>query len=111
MRGYGQYCPIALAAEVFAERWTPIILRNMTLGCTRFGEILDGAPGLPRSVLCARLRSLQQDGVVRRDQDGRATSYHLTDSGRELAAICTSLGPAFRVIQRARDAFPGSELG
>lgn len=92
MRGYGQYCPIALAAEVFAERWTPIILRNMSLGCTRFGEILDGAPGLPRSVLCARLRSLQEDGVVRREQDGRATSYHLTDSGRELAAICTSLG-------------------
>ena len=92
MKGYGQYCPIALAAEVFAERWTPIILRNMMLGCTRFGEILDGAPGLPRSVLSARLRSLQQDGVVRREQDGRATSYHLTDSGRELAAICTSLG-------------------
>jgi DNA-binding HxlR family transcriptional regulator len=78
--------------QVFAERWTPIILRNMMLGCTGFCEILDGAPGLPRSVLSARLRSLQQDGVVRRDQDGRATSYHLTESGRELAAICTSLG-------------------
>jgi DNA-binding HxlR family transcriptional regulator len=92
VKGYSQYCPIALAAEVFAERWTPVILRNMMLGCTRFGEILDGAPGLPRSVLSARLRSLQHDGVVRREQDGRATSYHLTDSGRELAAICTNLG-------------------
>ena len=60
MKGYGQYCPIALAAEVFAERWTPIILRNLMVGCTRFGEILDGAPGLPRSVLSARLRRLEQ---------------------------------------------------
>ena len=42
MKGYGQYCPIALAAEVFAERWTPIILRNLLVGCTHFGEILDG---------------------------------------------------------------------
>ena len=47
MPGYGQYCPIALAAEVFAERWTPIIVRNLTMGCERFGEILEGAPGLP----------------------------------------------------------------
>ena len=57
MKGYGQYCPIALAAEVFAERWTPIILRNLMLGCTRFGEILDGAPGLPRTVMLDVKRS------------------------------------------------------
>ena len=48
MRTYGQYCPIALAAEVFAQRWTPIIIRNLHLGCGHFGDILDGAPGLPR---------------------------------------------------------------
>lgn len=60
MRGYGQYCPIALGAEIFAERWTPIIIRNLHLGCRRFGEIIDGAPGLPRSVLALRLRTLQQ---------------------------------------------------
>ena len=43
MKGYGQFCPIALGAEVFAERWTPIILRNLMVGCERFGEILAGA--------------------------------------------------------------------
>src|ERR687897_698597 len=47
MRSYGQYCPIALAAEVFAQRWTPIIIRNLNLGCVHFGDILDGAPGRP----------------------------------------------------------------
>jgi DNA-binding HxlR family transcriptional regulator len=92
MKGYGQYCPIALAAEVFAERWTPIILRNLMVGCTRFGEILDGAPGLPRSVLSARLRRLEHDGVVSRTQQGRSTTYHLTDCGRELAEVCLTLG-------------------
>lgn len=92
MRGYGQYCPIALAAEVFAERWTPIIIRNLYLGCGHFNEILDGAPGLPRSVLSQRLRSLHQAGVVERRRDGRATAYALSPSGVELARVCLELG-------------------
>ncbi|GAA3382056.1 winged helix-turn-helix transcriptional regulator [Cryptosporangium minutisporangium] len=92
MRGYGQYCPIALAAEVFAERWTPIIIRNLYLGCGRFTEILDGAPGLPRSVLSQRLRALRRAGVVDRTQTGRSTTYALSPSGSELAQVCLALG-------------------
>jgi len=86
--GYGQYCPIALAAEVFAERWTPIIVRNLTMGCERFGEILEGAPGLPRSVLSQRLRRLEREGVVARTDRG----YRLTQSGRELADVVMMMG-------------------
>jgi DNA-binding HxlR family transcriptional regulator len=88
MSGYGQFCPIAVAAEVFAERWTPIIVRNLAVGCTRFGEILDGAPGLPRSVLSARLRKLERVGVIVR-RDG---AYELTDCGHELVDVCLRLG-------------------
>ena len=92
MRGYGQFCPIALAAEVFAQRWTPIIIRNLHLGCSHFGDILDGAPGLPRSVLSSRLRSLERDGVVERTTSGHATRYALTEMGADLAEICLALG-------------------
>jgi DNA-binding HxlR family transcriptional regulator len=92
MRSYGQYCPIALGAEVFAERWTPIILRNLHLGCHRFAEILDGAPGLPRSVLSGRLRTLARHGVVRQVGAGRRTRYELTDCGHELYRVCDALG-------------------
>jgi DNA-binding HxlR family transcriptional regulator len=81
-----------LAAEIFAERWTPIVIRNLYLGCGRFNEILDGAPGLPRSVLSQRLRGLERVGVVRRTQAGRSTAYALTVSGRELAQVCLELG-------------------
>jgi hypothetical protein len=49
MKTYGQYCPIAQASEVLAERWTPIILRNLLLGSTAFSEIAAGAPGLSRT--------------------------------------------------------------
>mgnify|MGYP006198820105 CR=1 FL=1 len=67
MGTYRQYCPIARASEILAERWTPIILRNLLVGCQRFGEILDGAPGLSRSVLTQRL-ALHDTGQVQQDE-------------------------------------------
>jgi DNA-binding HxlR family transcriptional regulator len=92
MPGYGQYCPIALAAEVFAERWTPIIVRNLHLGCTHFGEILEGAPGLSRSLLSRRLHTLERDGVLSCTRNGRTTTYALTTMGHELSELCLGLG-------------------
>ncbi len=91
MDGYGQYCPIAIAAEIFAERWTPIILRNLMVGADRFGDLLAGAPGIPRSVLARRLRTLQREGLVARS-GGRSPGYRLTESGLELAQVCIALG-------------------
>jgi DNA-binding HxlR family transcriptional regulator len=44
MTTYGQYCPIARAAEIFAERWTPLIVRNLYAGCSTYSDILAGAP-------------------------------------------------------------------
>lgn len=46
MRGYGQFCPIARASELFSERWTPIILRSLLLGCKTFNQFSAGVPGL-----------------------------------------------------------------
>jgi DNA-binding HxlR family transcriptional regulator len=91
-RGYGQYCPIALGAEVFAERWTPLIVSNLSIGAHRFTDLLDGAPGIPRSVLASRLRRLERDGVVERRTRDRGPEYHLTESGHELAEVCLALG-------------------
>ena len=64
MRDYGQYCPVALGSEVLAERWTPLILREMVLGSTRFNEIERGLPGISRSLLLKRLKQLERRGVV-----------------------------------------------
>ena len=94
MRTYGQYCPIARGAEIFAERWTPLIIRNLYLGCGGFSEILAGAPGLSRTMLSQRLKQLQRLRVVESapKRDGRGRHYELTSSGRELFAVCVSLG-------------------
>jgi len=64
VRTYGQYCPIARGAEIFAERWTPLIIRNLHLGCETVGELLEGAPGLSRTVLIQRLRQLERLDIV-----------------------------------------------
>jgi DNA-binding HxlR family transcriptional regulator len=94
MRNYGQYCPIARASAVLAERWTPIILRNLLNGCTTFTDIADGAPGIPRSLLTSRLRDLERVGVVwsEANPSGRGSLYHLTEAGQDLKGLLYALG-------------------
>jgi DNA-binding HxlR family transcriptional regulator len=94
MRSYGQYCPILRAAEVFAERWTPVIVRNLFMDCHSFSEILNGAPGLSKTLLAERLRSLERAGVVETlpNPHGRGSRYYLTEAGEELAKVGTVLG-------------------
>jgi DNA-binding HxlR family transcriptional regulator len=94
VRTYGQYCPIARGAEIFAERWTPLIIRNLYLGCGSFSEILEGAPGLSRTLLSQRLKQLERLGVVESTPktDGRGHHYELTSAGHDLFAVCKSLG-------------------
>jgi DNA-binding HxlR family transcriptional regulator len=94
VRTYGQYCPIARGAEIFAERWTPLIIRNLHLGCETFGEILEGAPGLSRTLLALRLDQLERCGIVQSSpkSHGRGHRYRLTDSGEGLFEVCESLG-------------------
>ena len=94
MRTYGQYCPIARGAEIFAERWTPLIIRNLHLGCETFGEILAGAPGLSRTLLTQRLKQLERLGIVESTPkaQGRGHRYQLTSAGHDLFTVCESLG-------------------
>jgi DNA-binding HxlR family transcriptional regulator len=91
---YRQYCPIARGAEIFAERWTPLIIRNLYMGCRTFTEILDGAPGMSKTLLTERLRAMERYEVVERRQrpSGRGSTYHLTPSGVELVEVCMALG-------------------
>jgi DNA-binding HxlR family transcriptional regulator len=94
VRTYGQYCPISRGAEIFATRWTPIIVRNLLLGCRSFGELRDGAPGIPRTVLAERLRQLEAHGIVERRENphGRGGRYFPTQACRDLLPVCDALG-------------------
>ena len=94
MRNYGQFCPIARGSEILAERWTPIILRNVLMGCHTFNEIAAGAPGLSRALLTRRLRELEHAGVLksRPKPDGHGSLYEPTPAGRDLAGVLQAIG-------------------
>lgn len=93
MKTYGQFCPIARASEVLAERWTPIIIRNLLLGCRTFNEIASGAPGLSRALLSRRLRELERAGVIETSPkpNGHGSVYELTQAGRELWGVLQAM--------------------
>jgi DNA-binding HxlR family transcriptional regulator len=93
MRSYGQFCPIAKAAELFCERWTALILRDLVAGATRFAELKRGVPLASRTVLSRRLKKLEAEGVIERRRSGTARrwTYHLTPAGKEFAPILEGL--------------------
>lgn len=89
MRSYREYCPIARASEILAERWTPLVIRNLLHGCHTFTDIARGVPAMSRSLLIKRLRELERCGVVVKTVDG---TYELTDAGADLAGVIDALG-------------------
>ena len=94
MKGYGQFCPVAVASEVFAERWTPLILRELFTGSRRFNEIRSGMPLISRTLLAQRLRQLEDAGVIESTpvSVGRGREYRLTAAGTELREVVERLG-------------------
>src|SRR6266849_4674802 len=94
MRTYGQFCPVARASELLAERWTPIIIRNLLNGCRTFTEIRQGAPGIPTALLTKRLDTLERYGIINRERipSARGWSYRLTEQGQDLRAVCDAMG-------------------
>ena len=94
MESYGQYCPVARAVEIIADRWTPLIIRELLAGIHRFNDLDRGLPGISRPLLTERLRRLEQAGILehRAGPDGRTAGYYLTPGGCELRVVIESLG-------------------
>jgi DNA-binding HxlR family transcriptional regulator len=92
---YGQFCPVAMAAEVLCTRWTVVLLRELVAGSTRFNDLRRGVPRMSPALLSKRLRDLGEAGIVRRvasrGEQG-IVEYHLTEAGWELGAVIESIG-------------------
>ena len=92
MAGYGEFCPVSLAAEVFARRWNPLIVRELLAGSSRFNDLRRGMPNITASVLSRRLDELTFAGIVERQQGEGETRYVLTAAGEELRPVVEQLG-------------------
>src|SRR5258708_18533711 len=85
-RRYGQYCGLARALDVIGDRWNLLIVRQLLVGPARYGQLLDGLPGVATNLLADRLRDLETAGVVKRQlaDQRNAIEYSLTPWGAEL---------------------------
>ena len=92
MRGYGQFCPIAKASEVLGERWTHLLIREMSVGSETFNDLRKGVPLMSPSLLSSRLKSLEAAGVIERQSRDGNVRYRLTKAGEELVPIIMQLG-------------------
>ena len=94
MKGYGQFCPIAMACETFAERWTPLILREVLAGSRRFSEIRQGMPLISRTLLAQRLHELENAGIIHSQPvaRGRGREYRPTAAAEEFREVLQRLG-------------------
>jgi len=94
-RSYGKYCGLAHALDLVGERWALVLVSDLIRGPKRFSELQRGQPRIPSNVLSARLKELEDTGVVRRRVLPRPASgigYELTDYGRELEDVVLRLG-------------------
>jgi DNA-binding HxlR family transcriptional regulator len=91
---YTDYCPIGTGIEALGDRWTPLVVREMSVGSTGFNEIHRGIPRVSRTLLSQRLRTMERRGLVRREPaaHGRSVRYTLTDAGQALVPIVWSIG-------------------
>ncbi|SFR68708.1 DNA-binding transcriptional regulator, HxlR family [Microbacterium azadirachtae] len=93
---YGQFCGLARAAEIVGQRWTLLILRDLSVGPRRYSDLVAGLPGIPTNTLSSRLKELEDEGIVERAAPAgaeRSVVYALTPRGQEL-------GPALDALSR-----------
>ncbi len=92
--GYGQFCPVAMAAEIVCTRWTALILRELLCGNHRFNDLRKGMPRISPTLLSKRLKELEESGIVRQVRDIRSgiSEYHLTEAGEDLRSVVMGLG-------------------
>lgn len=91
--GYGQFCPVAMAAEILGARWTIPVLRELLCGSKHFNELRKGVPRMSPALLSQRLRDLEAAGVVRREQNSAGGSeYRLTTAGEDLRGVVEGIG-------------------
>jgi DNA-binding HxlR family transcriptional regulator len=91
--GYGQFCPVSMAAEMLCSRWTVLVIRELLAGTTRFNDLRRGVPRMSPALLSKRLKELEQAHVIEaiRGPAG-VVEYHLTPAGRELEPVVFGIG-------------------
>jgi DNA-binding HxlR family transcriptional regulator len=89
---YGQFCPVAMASEIFCSRWTALILREMFCGTRRFNDLRRGVPRMSPTLLSKRLTEMREAGIIEEVAGKGGKEYQLTAAGEDLKPIVMALG-------------------
>ncbi len=81
-----------MAAEIFCSRWTPLVLRELLAGTTRFNDLRRGVPKMSPALLSKRLKDLEKAGIVSVARQNGAVDYRLTEAGEDLREVVMGLG-------------------
>src|SRR6266576_739454 len=95
MRSYQQFCALARALDVIGDRWTLLIVRELLLRPCRYTDLHDGLPGIATNLLAERLRDLEREGIVTREEAPppiATTLFRLTPRGQQLETTLFELG-------------------
>ncbi len=114
--GHRSYCPINLSLEIFGDRWTLLVLRDMMFGNKRhFREFLQSDELIASNILADRLRLLLEHGIITKADDAthkQKAIYSLTEKGIEFLPIIVQIGawgsrhvPAAKKLERRSRAF------
>ena len=87
-------CPVGRAARILDGRWTTRIVRDLLLGKRRYSELLHSLAGISPKVLAARLRFLEDEGVISKKTYAEVpprTEYELTLKGKRLQPVIEAM--------------------
>jgi DNA-binding HxlR family transcriptional regulator len=91
--GYGQFCPVSMAAEIICSRWTALVIRELLCGTTRFNDLRRGVPKMSPALLSKRLKELEAAGLVNVTRGpGGTPEYRLSEAGEDLRPIIVGMG-------------------
>src|SRR5437867_4638520 len=88
-------CPVACSLDIFGDRWTLLVIRDLFFGRTRFKEFAASPEGIPTNILTDRLERLLARGIIEQipAKDGtKRLAYSLTKKGK-------ALGPVLRAMR------------
>ena len=94
VKTYGQWCSLAKALELVGERWTLLLVRELLQGPKRYSDLLEDVPGISTDVLAARLRDMEENGLVAKrvlPAPSSSRVYELTELGEGLRVAVSSL--------------------
>jgi DNA-binding HxlR family transcriptional regulator len=95
VKTYSQYCAVARSLDLVGDRWVLLIVRELlSQGPCRFTDLRDGLPGIATNLLAARLKDMEENGLITRADAPPPVAtglYQLTERGLQLQPVIAAL--------------------